>query len=134
MAQRITVALEDDLDGGPAEQTVRFAFGGADYESDLGAKNAAAFQKQLAPFLSTLAGPAGARPAGRSVPWQAVSAAAISGAWAKDHGIAGAFRPCGGSSGRGSGSGALQWRDGRIADCRRRVHDEAGGRGAWFLE
>jgi hypothetical protein len=28
MAQTVTVALEDDLDGGPAEQTMRFMFGG----------------------------------------------------------------------------------------------------------
>jgi hypothetical protein len=32
MAQRVTVALEDDLDGGPAEQTARFMFGGAEHE------------------------------------------------------------------------------------------------------
>jgi hypothetical protein len=25
MAQRVTVTLDDDLDGGPADQTVRFA-------------------------------------------------------------------------------------------------------------
>ena len=30
MAQKVTVALEDDLDGGPAEQTVRFAYEGPD--------------------------------------------------------------------------------------------------------
>jgi hypothetical protein len=28
MAQKVTVALEDGLTGGPADQTVRFAFGG----------------------------------------------------------------------------------------------------------
>ena len=33
MAQRVTVALEDDLDGGPAEETVRFGFGGASMRS-----------------------------------------------------------------------------------------------------
>ena len=38
MAQRVTVALEDDLDGGPADETVRFAFGGSDYEIDLSKK------------------------------------------------------------------------------------------------
>jgi hypothetical protein len=32
MAQKVTVTLEDDLTGGPAEQTVRFAFEGTDYE------------------------------------------------------------------------------------------------------
>ena len=49
MAQKVTVMLEDDLTGGPAEQTVWFAFDGTDYEIDLNAKNAAAFGKQLAP-------------------------------------------------------------------------------------
>jgi hypothetical protein len=31
MAQKIIVALEDDLDGGPADETVRFGLGGAEY-------------------------------------------------------------------------------------------------------
>ena len=51
MAQKVIVELEDDLTGGPAEQTVRFAFEGSDYEIDLSAKNAAAFGKKLAPYL-----------------------------------------------------------------------------------
>jgi len=41
MAQKVSVVLEDDLTGGPAEQTVRFAFDGTDNEIDLNAKNAA---------------------------------------------------------------------------------------------
>src|SRR5437763_11520501 len=79
MATRITVALEDDLDGGPADETVRFAFGGAEYEIDLNKKNARAFRKQLAPFIDH------ARRAGRA-PWrragvtrQAGTAVALSG-------------------------------------------------------
>jgi hypothetical protein len=51
MAQKITVALEDDLDGGPADETVRFAFDGTGYEIDLSKKNARAFRKQLALFI-----------------------------------------------------------------------------------
>ena len=47
MAQKITVALEDDLDGGPADETVRFGIGGADYVIDLSTRNAKAFRKQL---------------------------------------------------------------------------------------
>jgi Lsr2 len=88
MAQRVTIALEDDLDGGPADQTVRFAFGGADYEIDLSKKNAAAFRKKLAPFVEH------ARKAGRAQPRRAARTAASrqrSGdirVWAKDHGIA----------------------------------------------
>ncbi len=51
MATKITVALEDDLDGGPAEETVRFGLGGAQYQIDLNTNNARAFRTQLAPFL-----------------------------------------------------------------------------------
>ena len=43
MAQKITVTLEDDLDGGPADQTVRFGLDGAEYEIDLSTSNATAF-------------------------------------------------------------------------------------------
>jgi len=88
MAQRVTVALEDDLDGGPADQTVRFAFGGADYEIDLSKKNAAAFRKQVAPFIEH------ARKAGRhqpARPARTVASRQRSGeirTWAKDHGLA----------------------------------------------
>jgi hypothetical protein len=75
MAQKVTVALEDDLTGGPAVQTVRFAFDGTDYEIDLNAKNAAAFGKQLAPYIRQAAralyracppGRAGTGPQGRA--------------------------------------------------------------------
>jgi hypothetical protein len=51
MAQKITIALEDDLDGGPADETVRFTLGPAAYEIDLSTKNATAFRRQLAPFI-----------------------------------------------------------------------------------
>jgi hypothetical protein len=87
MAQRVTVALEDDLDGGPADETVRFTFGGADYEIDLSKKNAAAFRRQLAPFVEH------ARRAGRAQPRRPGRTAASrqrSGdirAWAKSQGI-----------------------------------------------
>ena len=79
MAQKVTVILEDDLTGGPAKQTVRFAFEGTDYEIDLNAKNAAAFGKQLAPYLehARRAGRAQPRRPGRARP--AVSGRAISG-------------------------------------------------------
>ena len=68
MAQKVSVVLEDDLTGGPAEQTVRFAFEGTDYEIDLNAKNAAKFGKQLAPYLehARRAGRAQARRPGRT--------------------------------------------------------------------
>ena len=46
MATKITVALDDDLEGGPADETMRFAIGGTAYEIDLNKKNARAFRKQ----------------------------------------------------------------------------------------
>jgi hypothetical protein len=52
MAHKITITLEDDLDGSPADETVRFAIGGAGYEIDLSTSNAAAFRRQLAPFIA----------------------------------------------------------------------------------
>src|SRR2546430_15202220 len=51
MATKITVALEDDLDGGPAHETVPFGLGNAQYEIDLNKKSARAFRKRLAPFV-----------------------------------------------------------------------------------
>ena len=51
MATKITVALEDDLDGGPASETVRFGLGGVQYEIDLNKKNARVFRKRLTPFV-----------------------------------------------------------------------------------
>jgi hypothetical protein len=51
MAQKVTVALDDDLDGGPADETLRFTIGGTEYQIDLNTKNAAAFRRQLAPFI-----------------------------------------------------------------------------------
>jgi hypothetical protein len=87
MAQKVTVTLEDDLTGGPAKETVRFAFEGTDYEIDLNAKNAAAFRKQLGPYLEH------ARRAGRALGRRAGRGAASrqrSGdirAWAKEQGL-----------------------------------------------
>lgn len=88
MATRTTVTLEDDLDGGPADETMRFGLGGAEYEIDLSKKNARAFRKQLAPFVEH------ARKAGRGSrgrPQRTGSVRARSGAiraWARDQGIA----------------------------------------------
>jgi hypothetical protein len=51
MAQKVTVALEDDLDGGPADETVRFGLDGTEYEIDLSAKNARTFRMKVTPFV-----------------------------------------------------------------------------------
>jgi hypothetical protein len=87
MAQKITVALEDDLDGGPADETVRFGLGGAEYEIDLSKKNATAFRRQLAPFVghARKAGRGPRRRPGRTASNRERSADVR--AWAKDQGI-----------------------------------------------
>jgi hypothetical protein len=84
----MTVALEDDLHGGPADETVRLGYDGTDYETDLTEKNARAFRQQLAPFAGHAARLAVGRHPGLRGPRQAGSAVATSGHWAKDHGIA----------------------------------------------
>jgi len=87
MATKVTVVLEDDLDGGPAVETVRFAVGGADYEIDLNKKNAAAFRKKLAPFIehARRAGRGPRRRAGRPAGGRERGAAIR--AWANEQGI-----------------------------------------------
>lgn len=51
MAQRVTVALEDDLVGGPADETVLFGIGTTEYEIDLNEKNAAKLRARLGPYV-----------------------------------------------------------------------------------
>src|SRR5579859_5880087 len=88
MAQKVTVALEDDLDGGPADETVRFRFGGTDYEIDLSAKTARACRKKLAPFIEHARKPSRGpvRRAARTSAGRQRSGAVR--AWARDHGLA----------------------------------------------
>lgn len=51
MAQRVQVVLEDDMDGGAADETVTFSLDGADYEIDLSSANAAQLRGNLAPWV-----------------------------------------------------------------------------------
>jgi uncharacterized protein involved in copper resistance len=87
MALRVTVELQDDLDGGPADETLRFGLGGTGYETGLSKKNASRFRRQIAPYIEH------ARKAGRGQrrrPARAASSRDRSGdirAWARGHGI-----------------------------------------------
>src|SRR5215472_5209733 len=88
MAQKVTVSLQDDLDGGPAAETVRFALAGSEFEIDLNERNARKFRQQINPFLEharrarrmVKAGPASRGAASRK------RTAAIR-AWARDRGM-----------------------------------------------
>ena len=52
MATRTTVTLVDDLDGGTAEESVRFGLEGAEYEIDLSAGNAATLRDVFAGYIA----------------------------------------------------------------------------------
>ncbi len=52
MAQRVVVALFDDMDGGEAAETVDFALDGKSYEIDLNPANAKKLRKALAPYVA----------------------------------------------------------------------------------
>jgi hypothetical protein len=51
MARETIVQLVDDLDGSPAESTVRFGLDGIAYEIDLSEKNENELRTKLGPFL-----------------------------------------------------------------------------------
>ena len=51
MAQKVTIVLVDDIDGGEATQTVSFGLDGAQYEIDLNDENAQALREAIAPFV-----------------------------------------------------------------------------------
>ena len=52
MAKRTIHVLVDDLDGGDAEETVKFALDGVQYEIDLSKKNASKIREALAPYVA----------------------------------------------------------------------------------
>lgn len=52
MAQKVTVTLVDDLDGGTAEETVEFGIDGVTYEIDLSAGNASKLRGVLGPHVT----------------------------------------------------------------------------------
>ena len=60
MAQRVEIILIDDMDESPADEKVKFALDGTNYEIDLSATNAAALRELLAPYVGAgrpVAGP-----------------------------------------------------------------------------
>ncbi|NUU24822.1 MAG: Lsr2 family protein [Streptomycetaceae bacterium] len=91
MAQKVQILLEDDLDGGKADETVTFALDGVSYEIDLSEAIAGELRDALAAYVGK-ARKTGGRAAGRRA---ARGATKSSGAdpesadvrkWAKDNG------------------------------------------------
>jgi hypothetical protein len=84
MAQRVQVILEDDFDGGTAEETVTFALDGAEYELDLSSKNAAGLRDALAPWVAHARKTGGRRKRGSKPPSD--SSTSEIRAWAQNNG------------------------------------------------
>jgi hypothetical protein len=88
MAQRIQTLFIDDLDGGPAEGTVRFGLDGAEFEIDLSAKHREELQSALQQYVSharKVGGAARRAPRGRRS--ASVGDTTSVRAWAREHGI-----------------------------------------------
>jgi hypothetical protein len=51
VAKETVTNLVDDLDGGEAQETVKFALDGHSYEIDLSARNASKLRNTLSPYL-----------------------------------------------------------------------------------
>lgn len=70
MAQKVTVALIDDMDGSEASETLEFALDGVTYQIDLSSNNASKLRDGLASFVASARRSggrkrvAGGRPAG----------------------------------------------------------------------
>ena len=53
MAQRTEIVFTDDLDGGPADETVRFGIDGTQYEIDLSKAHAGELRSVLQPYVAS---------------------------------------------------------------------------------
>ncbi|GGM19270.1 Lsr2 family protein [Promicromonospora citrea] len=51
MVQKVQLVLEDDIDGGAADETVNFGLDGVSYEIDLNAEHAAQLRDALASWV-----------------------------------------------------------------------------------
>jgi hypothetical protein len=90
VAQKVQIILEDDLDGGKAEETVTFALDGSSYEIDLSAKNAAKLRDALATYVSSarkVSGRGSGRGRGRGRSAGTGSDTAAIRTWAREQGL-----------------------------------------------
>ena len=85
MAQRVQIILEDDYDGGTADETVSFALDGTEYEIDLSTKNAASLREAISPWLGHARKTGGRRRRGTTAKSASASTSDIR-AWAQAQG------------------------------------------------
>jgi hypothetical protein len=89
MAQKISVLIVDDIDGGEAAETIRFGLDGAQYEIDLSAGHAEGLRTLAAPYIASARKVAGAarRPARTANTTVNRTSPAKIRDWAKEQGI-----------------------------------------------
>jgi hypothetical protein len=89
VAQKVQIHLEDDLDGGPADDTPTFALDGKEYGVDLSTTNAEKLREALRPFMTAArkapTGTGGRRKRTTGTTAPSTETAKIR-AWAKEHG------------------------------------------------
>jgi hypothetical protein len=84
MSSKVLVLLEDDVDGGKADQTVEFGLDGATYAIDLSDSNAQQLRRTLDGYVSKARKVSGRRSSSRSA--SPIDSKAIR-AWAASNGI-----------------------------------------------
>jgi nucleoid-associated protein Lsr2 len=86
MAQKIQTLFIDDIDGGEAEGTVRFALDGTDYEIDLSAKHSDELRDSLKTYIAHARKVGGSGRRGPARKPNAIDTVAVR-AWAREKGL-----------------------------------------------
>src|SRR4051794_31723792 len=89
MAQKIQTVFIDDIDGGEAEGTVRFALDGAEYEIDLSAKHSDELRDSLKTYIAHArkVGGSGRRATARAGRKPSANDTVAVRAWARENGF-----------------------------------------------
>jgi hypothetical protein len=88
MAQKVKIILVDDLDGGSADETVRFGLDGVSYEIDLSSGNAAELRSAVERFVPHARKTSGGRATRTRVSAGRNQGSAQIRQWARDNGYA----------------------------------------------
>ena len=87
MAQKIQTSFVDDIDGGEAEGTVRFALDGNEFEIDLNSEHSNELRSALGKYISHARKVGGARHGARAGRKPSSADTVAVRAWAREHGI-----------------------------------------------
>jgi hypothetical protein len=88
MAQKVKIILVDDLDGGSADETVRFGLDGVGYEIDLSSSNAAELRSAVERFVAKARKTSGGRATRTKISGGRNQDSAQIRQWARDNGYA----------------------------------------------